>query len=59
MSKYKPTQILRWDVNRQSPHTGRWVPARSENYRADSLWTRLRLAWGVLIGRYDALDWDE
>ena len=36
-----------------------WTPARPENYRFDPLTHRLRWAWGVLIGRYDALRWDE
>ena len=34
-----------------------WYPARPENYRCDTLWQRLKLAWGVLCGKYDALDW--
>ena len=36
---------------------GRWLPARHEGY--PSLRNRIRLAWGVLTGRYDALDWRE
>lgn len=33
---------------------GPWVPARPH----DGPWIcRVRAAWGVLIGKYDALDW--
>jgi hypothetical protein len=39
------------------PNTWRvWKPARP--YTPWSLLRRLRLAWGVFIGRYDALDWE-
>lgn len=36
-----------------------WIPARGENYKFDSLLTRLKGAFGVLTGKYDALDWEE
>lgn len=53
MNKYTPQQIKDCGVF----HGPRWIP-----YRPHTPWrfaTRLRLAWGVFIGRYDALDWDE
>lgn len=34
---------------------GRWVMARVEGYY--SIQVRLRLAWGVFTGKYDALMW--
>jgi len=36
---------------------GKWRAARKLGY--PSLLSRLRLAWGVFTGRYDALDWRE
>lgn len=38
---------------------GYWVPARSENYKFDSLWSRIKGAAMVLIGKYDAVDWED
>lgn len=31
--------------------------ARPINYRVDTYLQRLRFAWGVLIGKYDAVRW--
>ena len=53
MNKYTPQQIKDCGVF----HGPRWIP-----YRPYTPWkfvTRLRLAWGVFVGRYDALDWEE
>lgn len=36
-----------------------WKPARPLNHVCDSWLERLRHAWGVFVGRYDALDWQE
>lgn len=36
-----------------------WIPARPINYRADSIRERIRYAWGVLVGKYDALNWED
>ena len=36
---------------------GRWLPARPIN--VNTALTRFKLAWGVFIGRYDALDWED
>lgn len=36
---------------------GKWVPARPMGY--DSILHRIRLAFYVFIGRYDALVWPE
>ena len=43
-----------WDCETQLSD-GAWVLARP--MRCASLWVRLRVAWGVFIGRYDALSW--
>jgi len=54
--KYTPEQIKRWDTDTES-ESGRWVPLRSEGHRFDRISDRIRWAYGVLVGRYDALDW--
>ena len=33
--------------------------ARPINYKVDTIIERFIHAWGVLIGKYDALDWQE
>jgi hypothetical protein len=35
---------------------GKWFAARPQSL--GSLLTRFRLAWGVFIGKYDALKWE-
>ena len=37
----------------------RWVPARDYRLPELALMRRLRLAWGVFTGRYDAFDWEQ
>ncbi len=34
---------------------GRWVTARPLGFY--SLWWRLKLSYGVLVGKYDAMSW--
>lgn len=36
---------------------GRWVPARP--YSDDTLLDRIKQAYGVLTGKYDALNWED
>lgn len=39
-----------------------WGPSRPEPYPTgflQTLWVRITLAYGVLTGRFDALDWEE
>lgn len=36
---------------------GRWVVARPVNFQCQTIWERLREAWGVFRGRYDAIRW--
>ncbi|MGL5397222.1 MAG: hypothetical protein ACRDBQ_18395 [Shewanella sp.] len=51
MAKYNAKEIYTWnDFDSNGP-------ARPENYQCDGLWVRIKLAFGVFIGRYDALDW--
>lgn len=53
--KYTATQIRQWDVSRGDAD-GNWRPARPITYWK---FRRFKLAWLVLIGQYDALDWEE
>lgn len=34
-----------------------WIPARALNQSMVPWYRRIGAAWGVLTGRYDALDW--
>lgn len=36
---------------------GVWHPVRPINYRVDSWWHRVKLAWAVLTGKMDAVRW--
>lgn len=56
--KYTAQQIKKWNVGVGMPG-GRIIPARSLNYTVESWCSRIRNAWGVLIGKYDALDWED
>lgn len=38
---------------------GRWVPARSINFKYRSLKERLREAWAVFTGKSDCFIWPE
>ena len=61
MAKYTAKELKEHDnfsrVPMPNAKRAYWYPARPENYRCDTLWQRLKLAWGVLCGKYDALDW--
>lgn len=50
--KYTAQQIKEWYVAKAPA----WTPARPENRL--SLLGRIKLAWGVVTGRYDVLDWE-
>ena len=58
MSKYTAKEIKDWDTDVQC-RDYTWIPCRSENHKFESWETRFKNAWGVLIGKYDALDWQE
>lgn len=36
---------------------GKWVPARPMGY--DSMFCKIKLAWGVILGKYDVVEWPE
>lgn len=62
MAKYKASDVGTdtCKTTKTSPCGGyeKWIPARPENYKFDSISSRIKQAWGVLTGKYDALDWE-
>lgn len=57
---YTPTEIKRWDCDSyDSKRSERgYVPARPLVYLRTGF-SRLKLAWLVFTGKFDALDWEE
>ena len=55
MTVYKAKHIKDWDCTTPAFNNGPWVPARP------LVWwrfiPRLKAAWDVFTGKYDALDW--
>ncbi|MBK8246245.1 MAG: hypothetical protein IPK85_02380 [Gemmatimonadetes bacterium] len=51
-------QAGRSGSTRERRSDGRWYRARSFGWHGLVLRTRLRLAWRVFTGRYDALSWE-
>lgn len=51
-------QIRKWDCDVQT-RDGQWIPARPLGHSMFGPLWRWKLAWRVLTGRYDALDWEE
>jgi hypothetical protein len=54
---YTVQEIQSWSVDKEM-ETGRWVPARPMGHNVWSWTLRWKLAWKVLIGKYDALTWE-
>lgn len=54
--KYTARQIKTWDTCTKREDDA-WVPARP--HQLYSVKYRLAMAWNVLIGKYDALDWEQ
>ena len=52
---YSASEIATWHVSEEFK-PGHWRPARPCGFRAEFMY-RLRVAWFVFIGRYDALNW--
>lgn len=49
-------KVLQNEVNNnQTEINGKWIPARPLG--VDCLRHRLRLAWGIFLGKYDAVKW--
>ena len=53
---YTAQKIREWDVEKETGNGWKFIPARPETF-----WSfgRFKTAWLVLIGRYDALDWQQ
>ena len=57
MAVYKARYIKNWDADTPSSEDGPWIPARP--YYEWDVVDRVRAAWNVLTGKYDALDWED
>lgn len=56
---YTATEIVNWHVAEEYA-PGKWRPSRCCPFDGwCHLRTRLRIAWAVFTGRYDALNWGE
>ena len=53
---HKADDLKRHDISRCVG--GRWVASRPLGFQGLYLMRRLKLAWLVFVGRYDALKWD-
>lgn len=49
--------LLTWDVHAEN-EIGKWVLARGLGWQGLCFRRRLKLAWGVFTGKYDALRWN-
>lgn len=56
--KYDAYEMKHWDCEEKLPGSKYWRPARPYGWRGVMLIHRIKLAWLVFIGRYDALDWE-
>jgi hypothetical protein len=56
---YSPIEIKQWSVDEEYA-PGKWAPARPCPYEFSfgQLLRSFRIAWHVLVGRYDALNWN-
>ncbi len=52
--KYKVEEIKGWDCFRDNGKL-----ARSGNYKFESCYSRVKNAFMVLIGKYDAIEWEK
>ena len=55
MARFTAIEIKQWNVSGGKS----WKPTRPLNYKFDGVTRRVKLAFGVLVGRYDALDWEQ
>jgi len=52
---YNADRLKEW--SEQAEVEGKWVCARPINYQVVTFRERLRVAWRVFRGKYDALEW--
>jgi len=55
---YSADAIKNWPNDKQAENGG-WIPARPEGHNAFGWTWRFKLAWDVLTGRADALNWED
>jgi hypothetical protein len=56
---YTATSIKAWDIASQARPSAPWIPARPLGHSMYPWSHRWRVAWLVLTGRLDALDWEQ
>jgi len=56
---YSPTEIKQWATDEEYK-PGKWAPSRPLPYSFSfsQSWRSIKIAFKVLIGKYDALNWD-
>lgn len=53
---YSATELKHWSVLEEY-EPGRWRPARPCSCRSGGLWRRIKIAWWVFTGKWDAIHW--
>ncbi len=58
---YKAKELTRWSEDREAIINDKkvWIPARAYYFSGLNIMQRLMYSWGVFIGKYDAIDWQE
>ena len=51
-------QLKDWDTTTPSMKHNAWIPARCQT-RKPGLISRIKTAWHVFTGKYDAVNWEE
>ena len=61
MALYRAKTIKQmWECEKvYHPKLKEWIPSRPHGFKMDSIRKRMKWAWGVLVGRYDAVDWQD
>ncbi len=54
---YTASSLRNWDCDTNK--NGRWIPARPLGWQGIRWLHNLKLAFLVLIGKYDVLDWED
>lgn len=55
---YTARELKEWSINTEYEYLG-WFPARPVGHNVWSWATRWKVAFAVLIGKFDAVDWQE
>ena len=53
---YTPRQLQKWDTEEER-NSGGYLPSRPLGHNLFSMLHRWKVAWRVLIGKYDAVNW--